>query len=166
MGVCSELWMWRARARTLSPKMMRNCSPRSPVRSPSQSRTRSILRTCAPPSSERKERETVRNSCSKLTTRWPRTSICGNCCAPSPPCLRKVIHHDFAGLALPDPESGQLRAHAIDLPKDNDSFEEGVIFPLELTFRAIDRAKIRIELSSRDDSQHQSNPRASSGYSG
>jgi formate hydrogenlyase transcriptional activator len=49
------------------------------------------------------------------------------------PCLRKVIHHDFAGLALYDAESKQLRAHALDFHKDKDIFEEGVIFPIEGT---------------------------------
>ncbi len=49
------------------------------------------------------------------------------------PCLRKVIHHDFAGLAMPDHESGQLRAHALDFPKDKDILEEGVLFPIEGT---------------------------------
>ncbi len=49
------------------------------------------------------------------------------------PCLRKVIHHDVAGLALYDAESGQLRAHALDLPKEKDFVEEGVIFPMEGT---------------------------------
>lgn len=48
-------------------------------------------------------------------------------------CLRKVIHHDFAGLVLYDEESKQLRAHALDFPKDKDIFEEGVVFPMEGT---------------------------------
>jgi formate hydrogenlyase transcriptional activator len=49
------------------------------------------------------------------------------------PCLRKVIYHDVAGLVLYDPESRQLRAHALDFPKDKDIFEEGVVFPMEGT---------------------------------
>src|SRR5262245_9398530 len=49
------------------------------------------------------------------------------------PCLRKVIYHDFAGLVLYDAESQQLRAHALDFPKDKDILEEGVVFPLEGT---------------------------------
>src|SRR5262245_33420736 len=49
------------------------------------------------------------------------------------PCLRKVIHHDFAGLVLYDAASRQLRAHALDFPKDKDIFEEGVVFPMEGT---------------------------------
>jgi formate hydrogenlyase transcriptional activator len=49
------------------------------------------------------------------------------------PCLRKVIHHDFAGLVLYDAESKQLRAHALDFPGEKDVFEEGVIFPMEGT---------------------------------
>jgi formate hydrogenlyase transcriptional activator len=49
------------------------------------------------------------------------------------PCLRKVIYHDVAGLVLYDQESRQLRAHALDFPKDKDIFEEGVVFPMEGT---------------------------------
>jgi formate hydrogenlyase transcriptional activator len=49
------------------------------------------------------------------------------------PCLRKVIHHDVAGLVLYDAESRQLRAHALDFPKDKDILEEGVVFPMEGT---------------------------------
>jgi formate hydrogenlyase transcriptional activator len=49
------------------------------------------------------------------------------------PCLRKVIYHDFAGLALYDAESRQLRAHALDFPKDKDVLEEGVVFSMEGT---------------------------------
>src|SRR5262245_29022900 len=49
------------------------------------------------------------------------------------PCLRKVIYHDFAGLVLYDAESRQLRAHALDFPKDKDILEEGVVFPMEGT---------------------------------
>src|SRR5262249_26902042 len=40
---------------------------------------------------------------------------------------------DFAGLVLYDPESGELRTHAIDLPEGKDFFEEGTLFPLEGT---------------------------------
>ncbi|HEY9435349.1 MAG TPA: GAF domain-containing protein [Blastocatellia bacterium] len=49
------------------------------------------------------------------------------------PCLRKVIYHDVAGLVLYDAEWRQLRAHALDFPKDIDIFEEGVVFPMEGT---------------------------------
>ncbi|HKQ77886.1 MAG TPA: GAF domain-containing protein [Blastocatellia bacterium] len=49
------------------------------------------------------------------------------------PCLRKVIYHDVAGLVLYDAESKQLRAHALDFPKDKDIIEEGVVFPMEGT---------------------------------
>jgi len=49
------------------------------------------------------------------------------------PCLRKVIHHDVAGLALHDAESRQLRAHALNFPTDKDILEEGVVFPMEGT---------------------------------
>ncbi len=36
-------------------------------------------------------------------------------------------------LVLYDPESRQLRAHALDFPKGKDIFEEGVVFPMEGT---------------------------------
>jgi formate hydrogenlyase transcriptional activator len=49
------------------------------------------------------------------------------------PCLRQVIHHDFAGLVLYDPERDELRAHATDLPEGKDFFEAGTLFPLEGT---------------------------------
>ncbi len=48
-------------------------------------------------------------------------------------CLRGVTRHDVAGLVLYDPESGQLRAHAIDFPQKKDIFEEGEVFPMEGT---------------------------------
>ncbi|MEP7340403.1 MAG: sigma 54-interacting transcriptional regulator [Acidobacteriota bacterium] len=47
------------------------------------------------------------------------------------PCLRRVVHHDFAGLLVYDPESDQLRAHALDFP--NGPMTEGVHFSMEGT---------------------------------
>ena len=35
-------------------------------------------------------------------------------------CLRRKIPHDLAGLALFDPETNQLRAHALDFPPNQD----------------------------------------------
>jgi formate hydrogenlyase transcriptional activator len=48
-------------------------------------------------------------------------------------CLRREIKHDFAGLALYDGESNQLRMHALDFPVDNTFFKKGRPIPLEGT---------------------------------
>ena len=45
-------------------------------------------------------------------------------------CLRREIQHDFAGLALYDAESNQLRVHALDFPVDQKFFEKGQLIPL------------------------------------
>jgi formate hydrogenlyase transcriptional activator len=47
------------------------------------------------------------------------------------PCLRRVVHHDFAALLVYDQASDQLRAHALDLPERAAS--EGVLFSMEGT---------------------------------
>jgi formate hydrogenlyase transcriptional activator len=44
------------------------------------------------------------------------------------PCLRQVIHHDFAGLLLYDAENHLLRAHALDFPSQDKM--GGVVFPI------------------------------------
>src|SRR5262249_10575591 len=46
-------------------------------------------------------------------------------------CLRKVIPHDVAGLALYDPASNQLRIKALEFPAKEDFFIEGETVPLE-----------------------------------
>ena len=52
-------------------------------------------------------------------------------------CLHKVMHHDFAGLMLYDPENKQLRAHALDSPHHPSFVDvlgaEGGLTPLEGT---------------------------------
>jgi formate hydrogenlyase transcriptional activator len=48
-------------------------------------------------------------------------------------CLRREVQHDFAGLALYDAESNQLRVHALDFPVDQKFFEKGQPIPLEGT---------------------------------
>ena len=48
-------------------------------------------------------------------------------------CLRRLIPHDLAGLALYDPESCQLRAHVLDFPGKQDFVESGTVIPWEGT---------------------------------
>ena len=45
-------------------------------------------------------------------------------------CLRREIKHDFAGLALYDPERHELRLHALDFPPDQNFLEKGQLIPL------------------------------------
>jgi formate hydrogenlyase transcriptional activator len=46
-------------------------------------------------------------------------------------CLRRVIPHELAGLALYDPATEQLRVAAMDFPANEDLFAEGEIIPLD-----------------------------------
>jgi formate hydrogenlyase transcriptional activator len=46
-------------------------------------------------------------------------------------CLRRVIPHDVAGLALYDPTLNQLRVKALEFPANEDFFIEGETLPLE-----------------------------------
>jgi formate hydrogenlyase transcriptional activator len=46
-------------------------------------------------------------------------------------CVRKVVPHDLAGLALYDPASNQLRLQAMDFPANQDFFIENEIVPLD-----------------------------------
>lgn len=48
-------------------------------------------------------------------------------------CLRRVIPHDLAGLALYDPTANQLRLAAMDFPANESFFVEGEIIPLDRT---------------------------------
>ena len=48
-------------------------------------------------------------------------------------CLRRVIPHDLAGIALYDPGTGQLVAHALDFPRNQDFVAMGVPIPIEGT---------------------------------
>lgn len=48
-------------------------------------------------------------------------------------CLRDVMPHDFTGIALFDPETNQLRAHALDFPRDQSFIPAGFRIPLEGT---------------------------------
>jgi formate hydrogenlyase transcriptional activator len=46
-------------------------------------------------------------------------------------CLRKVIPHDVAGLALYDSDTNKLRASALEFPSNEDLFIENELIPLE-----------------------------------
>jgi formate hydrogenlyase transcriptional activator len=46
-------------------------------------------------------------------------------------CLRSVIPHDLAGIALYDPAANQLRLAAMDFPANEDFFIEGEVIPLD-----------------------------------
>ena len=48
-------------------------------------------------------------------------------------CLRGVVAHDFAGLALCDTSSRQFRIHALDFAKNQDLIGPGSVFPVEGT---------------------------------
>ncbi|HKX29878.1 MAG TPA: sigma 54-interacting transcriptional regulator, partial [Blastocatellia bacterium] len=47
------------------------------------------------------------------------------------PCLRRAVHHDFAGLLVYDREHHLLRAHALDFPRHPEM--EGLLFSVEGT---------------------------------
>ncbi len=46
-------------------------------------------------------------------------------------CLRKVVPHDVAGLALYDSQTDQLRVSALEFPSNEDLFIEGEIIPFK-----------------------------------
>ncbi|HEY7097636.1 MAG TPA: GAF domain-containing protein, partial [Terriglobales bacterium] len=48
-------------------------------------------------------------------------------------CLKREIQHDFAALALYDPERDELRLHALDFPTDETFLDQGQIIPLQGT---------------------------------
>jgi formate hydrogenlyase transcriptional activator len=48
-------------------------------------------------------------------------------------CLRRVLHHDYTGLALYDPATNQLRLHALDFPLGKGFVREEMVLPLEGT---------------------------------
>jgi formate hydrogenlyase transcriptional activator len=48
-------------------------------------------------------------------------------------CLRRVMNHDYAGLALVDPSTQQLRLHALDFPQGKGLLQEEMVVPLEGT---------------------------------
>jgi formate hydrogenlyase transcriptional activator len=48
-------------------------------------------------------------------------------------CLRRVMNHEYASLALYDPAAQQLRLQALDFPKGKGFLQEEMIIPLEAT---------------------------------
>jgi len=48
-------------------------------------------------------------------------------------CLRRELPHDFAGLGLYDPETGQLRSHGLDFAAGEPHFAVGQVVPIDGT---------------------------------
>ena len=48
-------------------------------------------------------------------------------------CLRRVMNHDYASLALYEPEARQLRLQALDFPQSKGLLQEEMVFPIEGT---------------------------------
>jgi formate hydrogenlyase transcriptional activator len=48
-------------------------------------------------------------------------------------CLRRVMNHDYAGLALFDPSTQQLKLQALDFPQSKGLLQEEMVVPLEGT---------------------------------
>ncbi len=48
-------------------------------------------------------------------------------------CLRRVMNHDYASLALYEPAAQQLRLHALDFPQGKGLLQEEMAFPIEGT---------------------------------
>lgn len=48
-------------------------------------------------------------------------------------CLRRVMNHDYASLALYEPEAYQLRLQALDFPHGKGLLQEEMVFPIEGT---------------------------------
>jgi len=48
-------------------------------------------------------------------------------------CLRRVMNHEYASLALYDPTAQQLRLHALDFPQGKGLLQEEMVIPLEGT---------------------------------
>jgi formate hydrogenlyase transcriptional activator len=48
-------------------------------------------------------------------------------------CLRRVMNHEYASLALYDPATQQLRLQALDFPKGKGFLQEEMLIPLEAT---------------------------------
>ncbi|HVH85820.1 MAG TPA: sigma 54-interacting transcriptional regulator, partial [Terriglobales bacterium] len=45
--------------------------------------------------------------------------------------VRRVMQCDYAGLSLPDSESGQLRLYAVDFPEGKGFLQEDLVYPIE-----------------------------------
>ena len=69
-------------------------------------------------------------------------------------CVRRVIPHDLAGLALFDPASNQLRLQAMDFPANQDFFIENEVVSLDKT--PVARALTTRQVVFIDDSAHES----------
>ncbi|HEY1272090.1 MAG TPA: sigma 54-interacting transcriptional regulator [Terriglobales bacterium] len=65
--------------------------------------------------------------------------------------LRREIKHDFAGLALYNAESRELRLHALDFPNDQTFMEQGQLIPLQGTPAGVAFATRKAVLRHRPD---------------
>jgi len=66
-------------------------------------------------------------------------------------CLRREIKHDFAALALYNPERHELRLHALDFPDDPAFLQQGQLIPLAGTPAALAFSSRRTVLRHRPD---------------
>jgi len=66
-------------------------------------------------------------------------------------CLRREIKHDFAALALYNPERHELRLHALDFPDDPTFLKEGQLIPLVGTPAALAFSSRKTVLRHRPD---------------
>src|SRR5215470_5066635 len=68
-------------------------------------------------------------------------------------CLRRELPHDFAGLAIYDPEIGQLRVHGLDFSAGSSHFSVGQIVPIEGTPAGLAFTSRQTVLRRRPDAQ-------------
>lgn len=66
-------------------------------------------------------------------------------------CLRREIKHDFAALALYNPERHELRTHALDFPDDPAFLKQGQLIPLVGTPAALAFSSRKAVLRHRPD---------------
>jgi len=66
-------------------------------------------------------------------------------------CLRREIKHDFAALALYNPERHELRLHALDFPDDPEFLKQGQLIPLVGTPAALAFSSRKTVLRHRPD---------------
>src|SRR5215470_16054901 len=66
-------------------------------------------------------------------------------------CLRRELAHDFAGLAIYDPEIKQLRVHGLDFEAGERHFAIGQIVPIEGTPAGLAFTSRRAVLRERPD---------------
>jgi len=68
-------------------------------------------------------------------------------------CLHRQLPHDFAGLAIYDPEIGQLRVHGLDFSAGSSHFSVGQVVPIEGTPAGLAFTSRKTVLRRRPDAQ-------------